>query len=305
MLEECFVIETNSFKMYQVHWNKGTPKWSQLIILSNFFLHGISNIYIYGSFYYTLTSQLVGYVRMVTFKRSIPPRLQQRQSVVTALVEAFPSDLKLLSNPCSWKFACALTNVTVKISNAMQNHPTPPKALENQEFYDKWAWIKHVDARSDAKNAPEWQPPRPRCQSWDENAPQCLVHAHCCLKQIIVKSFQTYPIAERLDRGSLQISQNIKRVYISEKLNYLDTRKPVQSAESGTWDLVTVTSGCSPSKDVTWMRWYLESKTGVYNIYLNIYIYLRVNRFENVWTRDFPPHQWGCNCDELHFPPST
>lgn len=84
-------------------------------------------IYIYGSFYYTLTSQLVGYVRMVTFKRSIPPRLQQRQSVVTALVEAFPSDLKLLSNPCSWKFACALTNVTVKISNAMQNHPTPPK----------------------------------------------------------------------------------------------------------------------------------------------------------------------------------
>ena len=53
----------------------------------------------YCSFYCTLTSQLAGYARMISMLylrspfRSIPPHLQQRQNVVRALVEAFPSDL--------------------------------------------------------------------------------------------------------------------------------------------------------------------------------------------------------------------
>ena len=104
----------------------GTREPQSDLNLSFFEISSYTVFQIYCSFFYTLTSQLAGYLRMVTFKGSIPPHLQQRPSVVRALVEAFPSDLKLLSNPCSWKFACALTNVTVKISNAMQNHPPPP-----------------------------------------------------------------------------------------------------------------------------------------------------------------------------------
>ena len=164
---------------------------------------------------------------------SIPPRLQQRQSVVRALVEAFPSDLKLLSNPCSWKFACALTNVTIKISNAMQNHPPPKHYKISNSMTSELESNMSVDARSDAKNA-SMATPRPRCQSWDESAPQCLVHAHCCLKQIIGSNHSKHIPLQRGLTGDPCKSRQTKNV-CKRKIELLGYyRKPVQSAENGT-----------------------------------------------------------------------
>lgn len=158
----------------------------------------------------------------------------------------------------------------------------PPQALENQEFYDKWAWIKTCGCKKWCQKRSRMTTPKAKMPKlgWKRSAMPCtrplLPEANHC---------KIIPNISHCRTAWQGIPANLAKhkTCVSKKLNYLDTRKPVQSAESGTWDLVTVTSGCSPSKDVTWMRCYLEIKKGVFNIY--VYEWTGLKMFERAISR--------------------